>query len=344
MQLTPEIKAQLAEQKKQCIFCKIISGEMEGKQVFEDDKVAAYLDIYPAIKGHTILMLKEHYPIMPYIPADEFHHLFGILPKVAGAVKKGMVSTGLNVFIANGGAAGQQSPHFLIHIFPREQGDGFFNFWFNKRKETLEAEQVSMLANNLPIMMNNHFGRNPASWHKGAGERPDYIPKGKVVYEDEKVLCLIPEKGVVKGHFEIYSKEESSNFDNLSEESAAHIFYVASFAATALFEGLGAHATNIIVKSGNSVDNENELMAVHVLARWQEDGLHESLLWQPKQPNYDLKEIQNKIKNKAWNIKYGEKKKEEVSVIETKEPLTISDKKTSSPEDEIKQAIEKAKR
>ena len=72
MQLTPEIKAQLQEQKKQCIFCKIISKEMDSKIVFEDKLTLAALDIRPAVKGHTLFMLKEHYPIMPYIQPEEF--------------------------------------------------------------------------------------------------------------------------------------------------------------------------------------------------------------------------------------------------------------------------------
>ena len=63
MQLAPEIKKQLEEQKKQCIFCRLISGEIpNAKKVFEDDKTIALLDIYPALKGHTLFMLKEHYP------------------------------------------------------------------------------------------------------------------------------------------------------------------------------------------------------------------------------------------------------------------------------------------
>ena len=59
MNLTPEIKAQLEEQKKQCVFCKINYGEIPGKKVFEDDKTVAFLDINPAVKGHILFMLKE---------------------------------------------------------------------------------------------------------------------------------------------------------------------------------------------------------------------------------------------------------------------------------------------
>ena len=152
MELTPEIKAQLAEQKKQCIFCKLISGEMEAKKVFEDKVTIAMVDIHPAMKGHTLFMLKEHYPIMPYIPPNEFQHIFGLIPQMCKAVQKARVSTSANVFIANGGPAGQQAPHFLMHIFPRENGDGFFNFFW-KEKESLDEEATKILAHNFPLMM-----------------------------------------------------------------------------------------------------------------------------------------------------------------------------------------------
>ena len=116
MQITPEIRAQLDEQKKQCIFCKLISGEMEAKTVFEDNKTIGLLDIYTAIKGHTVFMTKEHYPMPAYIPPDEFKHMFALIPGMSQAIKAGMVRTGMNVFVAIGGVAGQQSPHFLIHF------------------------------------------------------------------------------------------------------------------------------------------------------------------------------------------------------------------------------------
>ncbi len=329
MQITPEIKKQLEEQKKQCIFCKLISGEMPAKKVFEDDLTVAMLDIYPAIKGHTIFLLKEHYPIMPYIPANEFKHYFGLVPQLSKALKKAMVRTGMNVFIANGGIAGQQSPHFLIHFFPREDGDSFFNFLF-ERKSTLEEDKIKILANNFPIMMNNHFSRNPASWHQGQGETPAHLLGSTIIYEDEKVICIVPEQGVVPGHIEIYSKEEEKFIENLSIESSEHLFFTASFAATAVFEGLGAQGTNIILKSGLTDDNPDGKLCVHILPRMPDDGLN-SMLWQPKQPSYDLDSIMSKIKDKTWQIKYKEEKKEVVK------------DNSSKDDDEIRKAIERMK-
>ena len=133
MNLSPEIKAQLMEQKKQCIHCKLISGEIpNAKKVFEDSKTTALLDIYPIVKGHTIYLLKEHYPMPAYLSEEEFRHKFALIPQLAKAIKGGMVSTGINLFLAIGGAAGQQSYHLLAHLLPREEGDKFYNFMFKK--------------------------------------------------------------------------------------------------------------------------------------------------------------------------------------------------------------------
>ena len=178
MNLTPEVKAQLQEQKKQCVFCKLISGEMPAKKVFEDEKTLAMLDIYPAVKGHVLFMPKEHYPLMPYFPAEDFAHFFSLVPALAKAVQDGIVSIGINIFIANGATAGQQSGHFQIHLLPRDEGDSFFNFIFKREVATKDSDK-KILKHNLPLMMNDHFIKNPTSWHSGAGKVPDFL---KAIY------------------------------------------------------------------------------------------------------------------------------------------------------------------
>jgi len=111
-----------------------------------------------------------------------------------------------------------------------------------------------------------------------------------------------------------------------------------------VFEGLKVQATNIILKSGTADDNPEGKLCVHVLPRMQDDGLNKTLLWEPKQPSYDLDSIMKKIKDKTWNIKYVEEKKEakpetiaEPEVIK----LNNSEEKEDSHEDEIKKAIER---
>lgn len=365
MEITPEVQAQLDEQKKNCIFCKIITDEVESKKIFEDDVTLGVLDINPILKGHTLFLTKEHYPIMPYIPADEFKHYFGITGSLVDACQKAMVRTGNNIFVANGYAAGQQAPHFMVHLLPRENGDGFFNFLFKPKHETT-AQTASMLAQNLPIMMRNHFGRNPATWHTdgNVGDTPLFLKKIKannnVVYEDEKILAIIPQKALAEGHIEIYSKEEEKDIGKLSQMSCAHMFYVASFAATAVFEGLKAGATNIIVKSGVSDDNPNGTLVMHIFPRSEGDSLKQ-INWEPKQPGYDLDGVVKKIKDKTWTVKYqnkgGAKKTNSINHVTPPTVIRITSKKKSSTEDnttkvkkkinkssskdEIKKAIEK---
>ncbi|MAE13921.1 hypothetical protein CMO92_05115 [Candidatus Woesearchaeota archaeon] len=119
--MSPEEIAEL--QKKNCIFCKIISGEIPAKKVYEDDMMISILDINPAAKGHLLVLPKEHIPIMPLLPQPSFVHIFGVVKQLVKAQKAAMLSSSITTFIANGAAAGQQSPHFIFHLIPREPTD-----------------------------------------------------------------------------------------------------------------------------------------------------------------------------------------------------------------------------
>lgn len=110
-------------QKKQCIFCRIIDGEVESKKVYEDSTCIAILDINPAKTGHMIILPKEHYSIMPQVPEEQINHMGIVAKKLSKALLKTLEIEGTNTFIANGPAAGQNSQHFMIHIIPREEND-----------------------------------------------------------------------------------------------------------------------------------------------------------------------------------------------------------------------------
>ncbi len=113
-----------AFQKQQCIFCKILSGEVASKKIYEDDKSMAILDINPANPGHLLLMPKEHYAIMPLIPEEELSHLSMVAKALSHVMLNTLKAEGTNIFIANGTTAGQRAQHFMIHIIPRKEGDG----------------------------------------------------------------------------------------------------------------------------------------------------------------------------------------------------------------------------
>lgn len=119
--MTPEQLAEL--QIKQCIFCHIIRGQVNAKKVYEDEKVIAILDINPANPGHTLLIPKQHYAIMPQMPDDLIRHMFIVAKKISHTLLSSFKASGTNIFIANGVVAGQKAPHFIIHIIPRKEGD-----------------------------------------------------------------------------------------------------------------------------------------------------------------------------------------------------------------------------
>jgi len=120
-------------QKKQCIFCQIISGKVQSKKVYEDDKCLAILDINPANPGHTVVLPKEHYSIMPQLSEEEIAHLFMIAKNISNAALRALQVQGTNIVVQNGIAAGQKAQHFMIHIIPRKDGDGI-NFELPQRK------------------------------------------------------------------------------------------------------------------------------------------------------------------------------------------------------------------
>ena len=347
VEITPEVRAQLDEQKKQCVFCKIISKETESNIVFEDSLTIATTDINPWVEGHVLFMPKEHYPIMPYIPPETFKHMFGLIPRLSNSIKTAMVRTGINVFIANGGAAGQQAPHFLMHILPRGSDDSFSKFWFNSDQELPKEElkqTYDMLSKNIPIMLGNHFNRNPAAWHNGNIPEAPHLAsikaESQLIYEDEKSIVVAPNNPLSKGHLIIFSQEEHSLIENLNEASSSHLFYVASFAATAVFEGLGAQGSNIILKSGEATDNEEGILSIHILPRWAEDGI--DVLGKAQEPKPDIKAISEKIKDKTSGItqqpKEEPKQKEDNSIDLVQKALG------NKPNNEIDDAIKRLKK
>lgn len=122
--MNPEQIAQL--QRENCIFCKIIAGDIPSKRVYEDQDFVGILDINPASDGHVLLLPKQHHQIMPQIPPELVGSLGVACSAVSAKILKGFKCEGTSVFIANGAVAGQRAPHFMVHIIPRTEGDNIF--------------------------------------------------------------------------------------------------------------------------------------------------------------------------------------------------------------------------
>jgi histidine triad (HIT) family protein len=128
-------------QKTQCIFCQIIAGKISSRRVYEDDSCVAILDINPANPGHTLILPKEHYSIMPLMPEKELLAMFKLSKEVSQALIRSMKADGTNIFVANGAAAGQKSPHVMLHVIPRRANDGITCFTLPKNKVNDEDQE-----------------------------------------------------------------------------------------------------------------------------------------------------------------------------------------------------------
>jgi len=133
-------------QKNNCEFCQIIDKKAEAKRVFEDEKALAILSPHPCCAGHILLMPKEHFSIIEQVPDYLIAHLSKIVNKISIAVFEILQAKGTNVLIQNGVAAGQKTNHFMIHIIPRKENDGFNFQWQPKQ---LNEEQMSTIELNL---------------------------------------------------------------------------------------------------------------------------------------------------------------------------------------------------
>ena len=107
---------------KDCLFCKIVKGEIPSQKVYEDDQTYAFLDINPVNKGHTLVIPKVHVENIFDAPSSLMKILTSTIQKIAIALGKS--ADGVNVFMSNKEAAGQEVFHLHYHLIPRFHDDG----------------------------------------------------------------------------------------------------------------------------------------------------------------------------------------------------------------------------
>ena len=131
---------------KDCIFCKIIAGEIPSRKIYEDDLVYAFMDISPINFGHTLVIPKAHAADLQGIDDAALAELVVRVKRVAAHVKDALGCDGYNILQNNGAAAGQTVRHIHFHIVPRWDGDPLA---FENRAGDMEAlkalaEQLKM--------------------------------------------------------------------------------------------------------------------------------------------------------------------------------------------------------
>ena len=108
-----------------CTFCDLIAGAAEVSVCYEDASSIAFMDIQPVNNGHVLVAPREHYAALDDVPEELATHLFGVALELAPVVRKITGAPGLNVVVNSGEAAGQDVPHYHVHVIPRYQNDGF---------------------------------------------------------------------------------------------------------------------------------------------------------------------------------------------------------------------------
>ncbi|MBP2076657.1 HIT family protein [Oceanobacillus polygoni] len=113
-----------------CIFCKIINGELPSAKVYEDEHVYAFLDLSQVTKGHTLVIPKTHTKNIYETPPEVAKELFARVPIIANAIKKTYSPLGMNVLNNNEAPAEQSVFHLHLHLIPRYgEGDGYTPNW-----------------------------------------------------------------------------------------------------------------------------------------------------------------------------------------------------------------------
>lgn len=123
-----------------CVFCKIVKGEIPSSKIYEDKDFIAFLDISPANKGHTLIVPKQHHETFLDAPPELAADMAKVARKIAKAVKTATDAEGMNLQLNMGKVAGQIVPHLHLHIIPRYGDDDFTLDWTHKKYAEHEME------------------------------------------------------------------------------------------------------------------------------------------------------------------------------------------------------------
>jgi histidine triad (HIT) family protein len=131
----------------ECVICKLISGELEVSMVYQDDCCSVFMDIQPINPGHALVVPNRHAGRLVDLDEEEGAQMFRAAQRLAAALYKSEVRCeGVDFFLADGAAAGQEVFHVHLHVFPRYVGDGFsvrFGPHYRDKPERQELNEIA---------------------------------------------------------------------------------------------------------------------------------------------------------------------------------------------------------
>lgn len=105
-----------------CIFCSIVNGTIPAKKLYETQNSLAFLDAFPLVRGHTLVIPKNHYDKVQQMSEPDNKSLFEAVQVMAGKLES--ISSSVLIAIHNGKESGQEVPHVHVHLIPRKTSDG----------------------------------------------------------------------------------------------------------------------------------------------------------------------------------------------------------------------------
>lgn len=136
-----------------CIFCRIVAGDLPATKLYEDDLVLAFLDLAPINPGHLLVIPKEHHVSMASVPELIAGRMLRVAARLGTAQRRALDADGFNLHLADGTCAGQVVMHAHLHVIPRHPEDGFHWGWRQHRyadDAARDATAVRILAKFKP--------------------------------------------------------------------------------------------------------------------------------------------------------------------------------------------------
>jgi histidine triad (HIT) family protein len=132
----------------ECLFCRIVAGELPSTRVHEDERVIAIMDIFPATRGHALVIPRAHAADIRDVAADDLAAAAQAARLLAGRAVERLGADGVTVMQSNGAAAWQTVFHYHVHVIPRYEGDPLVLPW-TPGGEPTAAEELERLAASL---------------------------------------------------------------------------------------------------------------------------------------------------------------------------------------------------
>jgi histidine triad (HIT) family protein len=126
-----------------CIFCKIVAGELPATIVGEDERTVAFMDIAPATRGHALVIPREHSADLLSVDPDDLAAVSLAAKGLAGRLSERLGADGVNLLNACGAVAFQTVFHFHVHVIPRYEGDGLRLPWVPAPGDSDEIEAAA---------------------------------------------------------------------------------------------------------------------------------------------------------------------------------------------------------